>query len=161
MTILGIDPGYAIAGWGVVSKEKHSLKFIGAGCIVTPKEMPHAERLRYLSEQVEKLIKQYHPAVLAVEELFFFKNLKTALKVAEARGVILAMAMKHTLVIKEFTPLQIKQAVTSYGRADKTQMQKMVKVILNLPAIIRPDDAADAVAAAITCASCTRQSIRA
>jgi len=152
MKILGIDPGYARAGWGIISSDSRQLKFIVAGCLETPKEMPHAERLQSLSLALDKIIKKYQPQILAIEDLFFFKNLKTAIKVAESRGVILAKAFEYQLTIYEFTPLQIKQAITGYGRADKNQIQQMVKIILKQPNIIKPDDAADAVAVAITCA---------
>ena len=152
MIILGIDPGYARAGWGVIALNNKQVEFIAAGCLETPKEMLHAERLQKLSLAIHKIILKYKPQVLSVEELFFFKNLKTAIKVAESRGIILAKAFEHKLTIYEYTPLQIKQAITGYGRADKNQIQQMVKAILNQTKIIQPDDAADAVAVAITCA---------
>jgi len=152
-TILGIDPGYARAGWSILEKTGQKLGLIKFGCIETPKDMEHAERLKFLNKELEKIIKKYQPEVLAVEDLFFFKNLKTAIKVAEARGVILMTAFNNKLIIKEYTPLQIKQALTGYGRADKNQIQQMVKMILNLKQIPKPDDAADAVAVAITCAN--------
>ncbi|NMC51851.1 crossover junction endodeoxyribonuclease RuvC [Candidatus Kuenenbacteria bacterium] len=152
MKILGLDPGYARAGWGIISQEKNNLVYLQSGCLETPKNMLHAERLKNLQEQIKKIIKKYQPDALAIEELFFFKNLKTALQVAESRGVILATIFEGGLPIYEFTPLQIKQAVTSYGRADKNQIQQMARLILNMKEIIQPDDAADAVAVAITCA---------
>ncbi|HPI67066.1 MAG TPA: crossover junction endodeoxyribonuclease RuvC [bacterium] len=150
--ILGLDPGYALTGWGVLKKEGQKLALIEAGCFTSDKSLPHPERLWQLSQKINALIKKYQPNLLAIEELFFFKNLKTALKVAEARGVILAAAHSQKIPIQEFTPLQIKQALVGYGRADKNQIQQMVKVVLNLKKIITPDDAADAVAVAITCA---------
>ena len=153
MIILGIDPGYALAGWGIIKKEGQKLALVKYGCFATPKHMPHAERLKFLSDNLHKVIRKYKPEVLAIEELFFFKNLKTAIKVAEAKGVILATAINFKLRIEEFTPLQIKQAVVGYGRADKNQVGQMVKLILNLKTIPQPDDAADAVAVAITCAN--------
>jgi crossover junction endodeoxyribonuclease RuvC len=152
MLILGLDPGYARAGWGIIKKEKNSLSLIQAGCLETSKNMAHAERLKNLQDGLKGIIKKYQPDILALEELFFFKNLKTALQVAESRGVILATAFDCQLPIYEFTPLQVKQAVTSYGRADKNQIQQMVKAILKLDQIIASDDAADALAVAITCA---------
>ncbi len=151
-TILGIDPGYAITGWAILEKQGQKLKLIANGAITSTKEKEHAERLKILSEELEKIIKRYQPDILAVEELFFFKNLKTAIKVAEARGVVLMTVIKHNLKIYEFTPLQIKQALVGYGRAEKNQIQQMVKVILGLKNIPQPDDAADAAAVAITCA---------
>lgn len=153
MIILGIDPGYARAGWGVIQKNGSKQTMVDYSCFETPKEMPHAERLKKLSDEIGRIIKKYKPEYLSIEELFFFKNLKTAIKVAESRGVVLAKAFEHNLKIKEFTPLEIKQAVASYGRADKKQIQEMVKLLLNLDKIPRPDDSADALAVAITCAS--------
>ena len=152
MKIIGIDPGYARAGWGIIQQEKNKLTPLAFGCLETKNQLPHAERLKKLQDELKKIIKKFQPDALAVEELFFFKNLKTALQVAESRGVILATAFDCSLPIYEFTPLQIKQAVTSYGRADKNQVQQMVKLILNMKDIIQPDDAADAMAVAITCA---------
>ena len=151
--ILGIDPGYARAGWSILEKNGCDLTLIKYGCIETPKEMQHAERLEFLNTELDKIIKKYKPQILAIEDLFFFKNLKTAIKVAEARGVILMTAFNSKLEIKEYTPLQIKQALTGYGRADKNQIQQMVKMILKLKKIPQPDDAADAVAVAICCAN--------
>ncbi len=150
--ILGVDPGYALAGWGILAKDGQKLKLIKYGCLTTSAKMSHAERLKKLHEELDKIIKKYKPDILAVEELFFFKNLKTALKVAEARGVILMTAMEHNLEIKEYTPLQVKQALVGYGRAEKKQIQAMVKVILSLKQAPEPDDAADAVAVSIICA---------
>jgi len=153
--ILGIDPGYAITGWSILAKEKQNLKLIKYGVITTPQKMEHAERLNSLNQELNKIIKKHKPDILAIEDLFFFKNLKTAIKVAEARGVILMTAIENKLKIKEFTPLQIKQALVGYGRAEKKQIQEMVKMILNLKKIPKPDDAADAVAVAICCANST------
>ena len=152
MLILGLDPGYARAGWGIISQEKNILQPFAFGCLETKVGVPHAERLKKLQDELKKIITKYQPEALAIEELFFFKNLKTALQVAESRGVILATAFDCHLPIYEYTPLQIKQAVTSYGRADKNQVQQMVKLILKMKNIIQPDDAADAMAVAITCA---------
>ena len=152
ITILGVDPGYARAGWAIIEKQGQKLKLVKFGCIETPAKTEHAERLKTLNNDLKRIIKEYKPEVLAVENLFFFKNLKTAIKVAEARGVILVTAIEGGLKIKEFTPLQIKQALVGYGRAEKKQIQQMVKMILGLKEIPKPDDAADAVAAAITCA---------
>lgn len=152
MLILGLDPGYARAGWGVVRQEKNSLHSVAFGCLETQSDLSHPERLQKLQAELQKIIAKYQPDTLAVEELFFFKNLKTALSVAESRGVILATAFACRLPVREFTPLQVKQAITSYGRADKRQVQQMVKLILGLENIIQSDDAADAMAIAITCA---------
>jgi crossover junction endodeoxyribonuclease RuvC len=152
MKILGLDPGYARAGWGVIDQTRNQLTPVAFGCLETKAEISHAERLKKLQDEIKKIITQYQPDALAIEELFFFKNLKTALQVAESRGVILATVFDYRLPIYEYTPLQIKQAVTSYGRADKNQVQQMVKLILSMKTIIQPDDAADAMAVAITCA---------
>jgi len=164
-TILGVDPGYARAGWSILNKYgplkirqnvgsrgAQNLELIEYGCIETPKSMEHAERLKYLNSELDKIIQKHKPEILAVEDLFFFKNLKTAIKVAEARGVILMTAFNNKLKIYEYTPLQIKQALVGYGRAEKKQISSMVKIILGLKEIPQPDDAADAVAVAITCA---------
>ena len=148
--ILGVDPGYARAGWALLEKkEQTKLNLINYGCVETIKETGHAERLKTLNTELNKIIKKYKPKILAIEDLFFFKNLKTATKVAEARGVILMTGIENNLVIQEFTPLQIKQALVGYGRADKNQVQQMVKIILKLKEVPKPDDAADAIAIAI------------
>lgn len=150
MTIIGIDPGYAITGWAILEKTGAKLMALDYGVIETKIGLLHAERLLILHQELQKIIKKFKPELLSVEELFFFKNLKTAIKVAEARGVILATAAEAGLEILEITPLQIKQALVGYGRAEKRQVQQMVKVILGLKSIPEPDDAADALAAAIT-----------
>ena len=156
MLILGIDPGYAITGWAILEKTGAKLKAQDYGVIETKNGLPHATRLLVLHQELTKIIKKFKPELLVVEELFFFKNLKTAIKVDEARGVILAIAAENGLEILEITPLQIKQALVGYGRAEKKQIQQMVKVILGLKEIPRPDDAADALAVAITCAHSRR-----
>lgn len=161
MIILGIDPGTAITGYGVIENNKGKLKFVDYGCILTDKKMKMPERLDLLGEELKKIIKKYKPQAMAVEELFFFKNAKTIITVGQARGVILFVGKnvgknvnkKQGLDIYEYTPLQVKQAVVGYGRADKKQVQQMVKAILGLNEIPKPDDAADALAIAICCAS--------
>jgi len=157
MIILGIDPGTATTGYGIIEAQKSRLKLITFGCILSSPKFSTAERLSQIHKQLTALIKKYRPEKIAVEDIFFFKNLKTAIKVSQARGVILCAAAQAKTEVFEFTPLQIKQAVTGYGRADKLQMQKMVKVILNLDQIPKPDDASDALAAAI-CLSQTNKS---
>ncbi len=152
MVILGIDPGVAIVGYGLIENRQNKLRLITYGCIYTAAQKQHAQRLAEISQQFKKIIKDYQPDILAIEELFFCKNVKTALKVGEARGIILSQAMQAKLPIYEYTPLQVKQAMTGYGRADKNQIQQMVKMVLGLKQIPKPDDAADAVAIAITCA---------
>jgi len=147
--ILGLDPGTALSGFGVVRNAKGQVEYIDCGCIVTSKGISPAERLLTIQKSLEILIKKYQPDVLAVEKLFFTKNITTAISVAEARGVILVTAAKHKLEIAEYTPLQVKQTLTGYGKADKQQIQRMVKTILKLQSIPKPDDAADALAIAI------------
>lgn len=156
MIILGIDPGTAITGYGVIEKKNNNLGVIDYGCIRTETKFTTAERLKQIDQQLTKLIRKHKPQKVAVEDIFFFKNLKTAVKVSQARGVVLARAAQMKTLVMEYTPLQVKQAVTSYGRAEKNQVQKMVKLLLNLKEIPKPDDAADALAVAICCA----QSIR-
>lgn len=155
MIILGIDPGTATTGYGVIEKD-NNLKMIDYGCIKTTTDYSTAERLNILDKELFKIIKKYKPNKIAIEDIFFFKNVKTVIKVSQARGVILARAAKTKMQIIEYTPLQIKQAVTSYGRADKNQVQQMVKLLLNLKQIPKPDDAADALATAICCANSIR-----
>jgi len=155
MKILGIDPGTATTGWGVIKKTK-KLNWVGHGLITTPANLSTAERLVKLNREISSLIKKYKPSIAAVEDIFFFKNLKTAIKVSQARGVILLAISKSKIPIVEYTPLQVKQAVACYGRAEKIQVQKMVKILLNLKEIPRPDDAADALAIAICCAHSIR-----
>lgn len=156
MIILGIDPGTAIIGYGLIEKTNNKLVLIDYGCIRTSADLSTADRLVILNKELEKLLKKYKPSAVAVEDIFFFKNLKTVIKVSQARGVILLTIAKLKIPVYEFTPLQIKQAVTCYGRADKIQVQKMVKALLNLRDIPKPDDAADALAIAICCGNCLR-----
>lgn len=155
MRILGIDPGYGIVGFGIIETIPNT-HVIDYGTITTPKELQLTERLEIIYDSIYALIKQYQPDAVAVEELFFFKNLTTAIPVAEARGVILLAAKKLCNKVHEYTPLQVKQALTGHGRAEKAQVQYMVKAILNLEKIPKPDDAADALAIAI-CHSQTNQ----
>lgn len=152
MIILGIDPGTATTGWGVVEKSDGQLYPVGYGCIKTAKDLTTAERLRNIHREFNQILKKYKPQRIAVEDIFFFKNLTTAVKVSQARGVIMACAGCADMPVSEYTPLQVKQAATSYGRAQKRQVQKMVKLILGLKEIPKPDDAADALAVAICCA---------
>ncbi|MFH1838146.1 MAG: crossover junction endodeoxyribonuclease RuvC [Candidatus Kuenenbacteria bacterium] len=152
MLILGIDPGLATTGYGIINETKQEMKLIVYGCINTVPSFSTIERLEKIHQELKKIIKKYKPDKIAVEELFFAKNAKTALKVGEARGVILLTIRQNKIPFFEFTPLQVKQAITSYGRASKQQIQKMIKIILNLKEIPSPDDAADALAIAITCA---------
>ena len=149
MKILGIDPGYAILGYGVVEKIGNKFKVCDYGAITTDAGTPMTERLEYLYDSLREIIEEHHPDVASIEELFFNNNAKTAILVGEARGVAVLACAQAGLAISEYTPLQIKQALVGYGRADKKQMQAMVKAILNLETVPKPDDTADALAAAI------------
>lgn len=153
MVILGIDPGTATTGYGILESGKNKLGMIDYGCILTPAKMDMPERLNLVAEGLKKIITKYKPHALAVEELFFFKNAKTAISVGQARGVVLYIGKNARLEVFEYTPLQVKQAVVGYGRAEKKQIQGMVKMILGLGSIPKPDDAADALAVAICCAN--------
>ena len=148
MIILGIDPGTAIIGYGIIERQK-TLKAIDYGCIKTSAKNNTAERLKILYQELNKIIKKHKPDLLAVEDIFFFKNAKTAIKVSQARGVILLAAAKLKIPVYEPTPLQIKIATVGYGRAEKQQVQKMVQQLLRLKTMPKPDDAADALAIAI------------
>lgn len=153
MKILGIDPGTATIGWGIIELVRGKQKTLGYGHISTHKEHAPQERLQELRDDLLSVIKEFHPDEAAVEKLFFFNNQKTAIAVAEARGVILLTLADKKLKIAGYTPLQVKQALTNYGRADKTQVQLMVKSLLKLPTIPKPDDVADALAIAMCHAS--------
>ncbi|MBR1971040.1 MAG: crossover junction endodeoxyribonuclease RuvC [Clostridia bacterium] len=150
MRVLGIDPGYAIIGYGVLDFDKNKTTVIDYGVIETPKNEGFPVRLVMIEEGIRALLDKYQPDEVAIEELFFAKNVKTAINVAHARGIILATVVRDIGNIFEYTPLQIKQALTGFGRADKHQIQAMVKTLLNLKTIPKPDDAADAVAVALT-----------
>ena len=150
MRILGIDPGTGILGFGVIDVDRGKAKLVDAGVIRTPVKEDDAVRLLTIYEELTEIIKLNKPDMMSVEKLFFARNVTTAMTVAQARGVVLLCGMQAGLSIAEYTPMQIKQAVTSYGKADKQQMQEMVRVILQLKEIPKPDDAADALAAAIT-----------
>ena len=147
--ILGIDPGTADTGFGVISKDTTGLKFITAGSIKTSKAKKMPERLEEIHEAVQGLLKKYQPDLVAIEKLYFARNVTTALDVGQARGVVILAIQKQKIDILEFTPLQIKQAVTGNGQADKRQVGLMVKTILKISEVPKPDDAADAAAAAI------------
>ena len=150
MTILGIDPGLATMGWGAISYDGVKPQILDYGALITPPDMPMPQRLMSLYDGVDELCRRFDPDDIAMEELFFCKNVTTAIAVGEARGAALVAMRKHTNNLFEYTPMQIKQAVTGYGKADKKQVQQMVKLLLNLPEIPRPDDAADGLAIAIT-----------
>lgn len=149
MRTLGIDPGTATTGFGVVDEIDKKLSLVDFGCIKTPAGMPMPDRLNIISTKLKEIIENYRPENVSVEQLFFCTNAKTAIKVGEARGVILLTASQAGLKISEYTPLQVKMAITGYGKADKKQIQYMVKNILGCKEIPKPDDAADAIAIAI------------
>ncbi len=159
MIILGIDPGTARLGYGVIEKIGKKLYHLGHGVIETSRDDSDAERLKQIYNGLNKLIREHKPKILAVERLYFFKNQKTAITVAQAKGVILLTGAKKRLPIFEFTPLQVKMAITGYGRAEKLQIQKMVKVLLRLEEIPKPDDAADALGVAICCAYSLKEKV--
>jgi len=149
LIIMGIDPGVAITGYGIVKYEGNKFSVIDYGAATTEANVVLPKRLLKLNGMLEDLIIKYKPDFVAVEELFFNKNIKTALTVGQGRGVALLAAARLGVEVFEYTPLQVKQAVAGYGRADKSQVQQMVKVILNLDGIPKPDDVADALAVAI------------
>ncbi len=154
MIIIGIDPGTARLGFGVLKKEGSRLTHVEHGCLETPMTMAQAARLYALSKQLDELMALYRPEVVGVERLFFAKNVRTAMSVSEARGMILVAARHRNLEIIEHTPMQIKQAVAGYGGAGKRQVQLMICCLLKLKEIPKPDDAADALAIAY-CAAVT------
>ncbi|MFC1512616.1 crossover junction endodeoxyribonuclease RuvC [bacterium] len=149
MIILGIDPGIAITGWGTIKSEVNNSHVIDYNQICTKHGVSLSQRLYIIHKELKGVIKKYKPDCAAVEQLFFAKNVKTALAVGHARGVVLLTIQQAAIDFFEYTPLQIKQAVTGYGRADKQQMQKMVKCMLKLNEVPKPDDAADALAVAL------------
>ncbi len=146
---IGIDPGTARMGWGIVEETDGTLHLVDCGVLTTPAGLSQASRLLQLYNDLRGLIERYHPAAAAIEELFFGKNVNTALTVGQARGVALLAFAQAGIPVHEYKPLQVKQALAGYGGADKRQVQEMVRLTLRLPAIPRPDDAADAVAVAI------------
>jgi crossover junction endodeoxyribonuclease RuvC len=166
MIIIGVDPGLATTGFGVIDtkpeaigretsrnlKKRKSIQCLGYGLIKTDKSLTTGERLKIIHDNLNKLIKEYRPEVMAVESIYFFKNLKTAMPVSQSKGVILLAAARKKIPVFEFTPLQVKMSVTGYGRAEKKQIQKLLKILLNLKEIPSPDDAADALGLALCCA---------
>ncbi|MDO8512938.1 MAG: crossover junction endodeoxyribonuclease RuvC [bacterium] len=156
MRILGIDPGTGRMGFGVVDFDRQKAHLVKYGCISTPAHTAISDRLVIIFTEIKQIIDKFKPDVIAVEKLFFAKNVTTVMSVGEAMGVVILLAALAKVPIVEFTPLQVKQALTGYGRAEKGQIQKMVQVILNMEELPRPDDAADALAIAITCSSSAR-----
>jgi len=158
MRILGIDPGTSLIGFGIIDANGKSFQVVDFGSFRTRANIENSERVKIIYDFFDKLIKKSKPDKVAIESLFFFKNAKTAIKVSEIRGILILAAIKNGIEVTEFTPLQIKQAVSGYGRAEKNQVQKMVKLILGLKTEPKPDDVADALALAICCANTTNLS---
>jgi crossover junction endodeoxyribonuclease RuvC len=158
MRILGIDPGTGIMGFGVIQGNTHSPSLVDAGVIRTKVHQPEPERLHIIYNELRHIVKSAKPEVVAVEKLFFARNVTTAMTVSQARGIVLLVAQQHDLPVFEYTPLQIKMALTGYGKADKKQVQEMVRLLLKLRDIPKPDDCADALAAALTHSNVGRQS---
>jgi len=156
MIILGVDPGTARTGYGIIEAKGNRIKTIKYGIIETSKDTPPAERLEFIHKDILRVIKRYKPGVMAIEKLFFSKNAKTAMSVGEARGVILLAAMLQNVEIYEYTPPQVKMALTGYGRAEKNQIGQMVKLLLKLKEVPRPDDVADALAICVCHASSSK-----
>lgn len=149
MIIFGLDPGIAIVGYGIIEAIGNKVRLLDYGVITTDASLSVPERLRIIDFELNRLIKEFEPDELAIEELFFNKNVKTVINVAQARGVEILSFVKRGIEIFEYTPLQVKQAITGYGRAEKKQMQESVRMIFKLKEIPKPDDAADAVAVAL------------
>ena len=149
MRILGIDPGYAILGYGICDMKGNHFTAVDYGSVTTDASMDMPDRLKHLYNSLMEIIAKYEPEEASIEELFFNSNAKTAIKVGQARGVAVLACVNSGVKISEYTPLQIKQALVGYGRADKKQVQAMVKAILNLDEVPKPDDTADALAAAV------------
>jgi crossover junction endodeoxyribonuclease RuvC len=149
MLVLGLDPGIAITGYGLVKEEEGNLTLVEYGAISTPSEMPLPKRLQEIYRQLTEIARKKRPSFAAIEEIFFAKNVRTALSVGQARGVALLAMADVGVEVHEYTPLEVKMAICGYGRAKKEQVQQMVKMLLGLPYVPQPDDAADAIAVAI------------
>lgn len=149
MRIIGIDPGYAIVGYGVVDYQNTRFSVVDYGAILTEAGVPFNKRLEQIYDEAFAIMQRYRPDAMAIEKLFYNTNAKTVIDVGQARGVLVLAAQKNHLTIAEYTPLQVKQSVVGYGRAEKKQVQEMTKLILNLEKIPKPDDTADALAMAI------------
>jgi crossover junction endodeoxyribonuclease RuvC len=156
MRIIGIDPGTGILGFGVIDAKAGKTKLVTAGVITTPAHTPLADRLEEIYLELTSIIAETKPQMMAIEKLFFGQNVTTAMSVSHARGVAMLTGKQAKLQIEEYTPLQIKQSLTGYGKADKKQVQEMVRIQLGLKDVPKPDDCADALAAAIMCAFVTR-----
>jgi crossover junction endodeoxyribonuclease RuvC len=155
MIILGIDPGYAIVGYGVIEYKNNHFTVLSYGAVITAAGTPFNERLEHIYDGIAEIIEKYKPVSLSIEKLFYNSNAKTVIDVSQARGVLILAAQKQGLSVCEYTPLQVKQSVVGYGRAEKKQVQEMTRILLNLEKIPKPDDAADALALAICHAHCS------
>lgn len=149
MVIFGIDPGYAIVGCGIVRYERNNFSLMGYGAVTTNKDMPFNERLKKIYDDITELLQKFKPDAVSIERLYFNTNQKTAIDVAQARGVIVLAVQNLGIPIFEYTPLQVKQSIVGYGRAEKFQVQEMTRTFLHIDSIPKPDDAADALALAI------------
>lgn len=156
MRIIGIDPGTGILGFGVIDAKGGRTQLVTAGVITTPAHTPLPDRLEEIYLELTNIIKETKPEIMAIEQLFFARNITTAMSVSHARGVAMLTGKQAKLKIEEYTPLQIKQTITGYGKADKKQVQEMVRIQLGLTEVPKPDDCADALAAAIMCAFVTK-----
>lgn len=159
MVILGVDPGYATVGWGVVEYQGNRFRTLDYGAVITEPRLPFEQRLEHIYDDFTALIARCRPQVMSIEKLYFNTNTTTAIGVAEARGCILLAARKGGVRVEEYTPLQVKQAVTGYGKAVKKQVMEMTRMLLNLPEVPKPDDTADALALAICQAHCGRPEV--
>ncbi|HZK38774.1 MAG TPA: crossover junction endodeoxyribonuclease RuvC [Clostridia bacterium] len=155
MIILGIDPGYAIVGYGIVQYKSNHFRVLEYGAVKTATSLPFNKRLEIIYDGISEIISTHKPVSMAIEKIFYNSNAKTVIDVSQARGVLMLAAQKQALSIAEYTPLQVKQGVVGYGRAEKKQVQEMTRLLLNLEKIPRPDDAADALALAICHAHCS------
>lgn len=156
--ILGIDPGTGILGFGVIDVDvRGKATLVDAGVIRTPVRQADSDRLFTIYEELQEIITELKPTVMSVEKLFFAQNVTTAMSVSQARGVVLLCGKQHNMELYEYTPQEIKMALTGYGKADKKQIQEMVRIVLGLEEVPKPDDCADAIAAALTCAQTVRQ----
>lgn len=161
MVILGVDPGYATVGWGIVEYQGNRFRTLDYGAVITEPGLPFEQRLEHIYDDFTAMIAHYRPRVMSIEKLYFNTNTTTAIGVAEARGCILLAARKGGVQVEEYTPLQVKQAVTGYGKAVKKQVMEMTRMLLNLPEVPKPDDTADALALAICQAHCGRPEVSA
>ncbi len=154
MIILGIDPGFGCLGYAVIKSEKNDIRVVDCACFETSSKQKHEKRLVLVADKVKGLLLKHRPQALAIEKIFFAKNQKTALQIAEVRVILLYLAASSAIPSYEFTPLEVKMALTGYGKATKDQVQKMLKILLKLQSLPKSDDATDALAIGLTCAIC-------